>query len=132
MIRLQELKAGDYVMAEFEGERVKGVVKDVSRDGKMACVETDVQEFWFDPEVLHPIPLDEEQLLALNFQRQELPDYSVKYLKGPFRILLTTPGDFSRLDMWYREDRRHIDHHLTVHELQNHYSQMTKVDLTNN
>jgi hypothetical protein len=32
--------------------------------------------------------------------------------------------------MWYREDRRHIVQPLSVHQLQNHFHQMTKIDLT--
>ena len=47
MIKFQELKPGDLVMAEFEGERVEGVVKELNKEDKEVCVETPVQEFWF-------------------------------------------------------------------------------------
>jgi len=89
-----------------------------------------VQEFWFKPDHLYGIPLDDAQLMKLNFEKQENEDGTVKYLRGPFRILLSKPGDFTNFEMWYREDRRHIHHPLFVHELQNHFHQMTKIDLT--
>jgi len=38
-------------------------------------------------------------------------------------------GDFAHLEMWYREDRRHINYPMAVHQFQNAYRQMTKVDL---
>ncbi len=47
-------------------------------------------------------------------------------------FFLPVKGDFSKLDIWYREDRRHLNNPIAVHELQNHYNQMTKVALTRN
>ena len=132
MIRMQELKRGDFVLADYEGQKWEGVVKDLNWEDKEVCLQTDVQEFWFKPDVLHAIPLNEEQLLKLNFQKQEFDDNSVKYVKGAFRIFLPVKGDFSKLDIWYREDRRHLNSPISVHQLQNHYNQMTKVDLTRN
>ena len=69
MIRMQELKRGDFVLADYDGVRSEGVVKDLNWEDKEVCLETDVQEFWFKPEVLHAIPLSEEQLQKLNFQK---------------------------------------------------------------
>ena len=132
MIKMQELKVGDFVLADFEGKQWEGTVKQVDTEDKRICIVTDVQEFWYKPEVVHPIPLNDEQLLKLNFTRQEFEDGSVKYAKGPFRIFLKDKNDFSHIDIWYREDRRHLNHPISVHELQNHYNQMTKVDLTRN
>jgi hypothetical protein len=132
MIKMQELKIGDYVLADYEGENWEGVVKDLNFEDKEVCLETDVQEFWFKPEVLSPIPLNDEQLMKLNFVKQENEDGSVKYGKGPFRIFLPDKNNFSSMEIWYREDRRHLTHAISVHELQNHYHQMTKVELTRN
>jgi hypothetical protein len=129
MIKFQELKPGDLVMAEFEGERVHGVVKRLNREDKEVCVETDVQEFWFTPGHLYAIPLDEAQLLKLGFVRQENEDGTIKYMKDSFRLLIPKKGDFTNFEIWWREDRRHIHHPIFVHELQNHYYQMTKVEL---
>ncbi|MEO6290341.1 MAG: hypothetical protein ABIO76_10485 [Ginsengibacter sp.] len=132
MIKMQELKIGDYVLADYEGENWEGLVKDLNFEDKEVCLETDVQDFWFKIEALSPIPLNDEQLTKLNFTKQENEDGSVKYSKGPFRTFLGNKNDFSNMEIWYREDRRHITHAISVHEFQNHYQQMTKVDLTRN
>ncbi len=94
-----------------------------------ARLRTAVQDFWFTADHLYPIPLTEEQLFKFEFTKQVMEEGKVKYLKGPFRILLSQNGNFANFEMWYREDRRHITREIMVHELQNHYQQMTKVDL---
>ena len=130
MIKMQELKIGDYIFADYDGENWEGLVKDLNFQDKEVCLETDVQEFWFKPEALRPIPLTDKELLKLNFLKQENEDGSVKYSKGAFRIFLADKDNFSNMEIWYREDRRHLTQPISVHELQNHYHQMTKVELT--
>jgi hypothetical protein len=132
MIKLHDLHRGDYVMVNFEGKIWEGEVTDVDKAEHKACVLTDVQEFWYDAEDIHPIVLDENQLFRLGFERQNNDDGSVKYMKGPFRLLIQKEGNFTELDIWYREDRRHIKTPLYVHELQNHYRSMTKIELHHN
>jgi hypothetical protein len=129
MIKFHELKVGDIVLAEYDGQRSEGEVIELNGEDKEVCVQTEVQDFWYTPDQLFAIPLDDAQLLKFHFERQELDGGTVKYLKGPFRILLSAKGNFSAFEMWYREDRRHIRNPLTVHELQNHYFDMTKVHL---
>jgi hypothetical protein len=129
MIHFHELRVGDLVLAEFEGQRSEGEVIDLNGDEKEVCIQTSVQDFWYSPGDLYPIPVDEAQLLQFGFERKELPDGEVKYMKGPFRVLLSQNGNFSNFEIWYREDRRHITQPLSVHALQNHYHSMTKVDL---
>lgn len=116
-------------MAEFEGLRKEGEITDLNRGDKEVEVQTGEQTFWYSPNDLYPIPLDEAHLMEFGFEKQELPDGKVKYLKGPFRMLLSEKGNFSNFEIWYREDRRYITEPLSVHELQNHYHQMTKIDL---
>lgn len=130
MIKMQELKVGDYILADFEGREWEGIVKQLDFEDKRVCIKTDVQDFWFEPQLLHPILLNDEQLMKLKFEKQEYQDGSVKYMKGAFRIFLPEKDNFNKLDIWYREDRRHLTQPISVHELQNHYNQMTKVDLT--
>ena len=130
MIKFHELKAGDYVLAEYDGKITQGEVTDLNRDEKEVCVDVGVQEFWFKPEQLKPLPLDDDQLRKLNFQREENEDGSVKYLKGAFRIQIPAQDNFSRFEIWYRDETRQIMHPIGVHELQNHYLDMTKVHLT--
>ena len=130
MIKYNELKPGDLVMVEYDGQLKEGEVRNLNGDEKQVCVETDVQDFWYELSHLHPITLDESQLFKLGFQKQVNDDGSVKYMKGAFRVLLHTPDDFSRFEMWYREDRRLITQPIKVHTFQNHYLEMTKVHLT--
>lgn len=131
MIPINEIKKGDYVIAEFEGSRRHGEVNDVNRADKRICVETEVQEFWYDPENLYPIPISDEELIKLNFSREEMPDGIIKYKKGSFRLIVPKANDFSAIEMWYREDLRDNPNVHYIHQLQNHYYQMTKVHLTN-
>lgn len=128
MIKLSDLKPGDIVMIMDEGTEREGVVADVSQNENMVCVDNGVQEFWYSPSQILSIPLNEEQLFKLGFQRQDT-DGGIKYLRGPFRIMLAQEGNFSDFEIWYREDHRRFHVPMTVHELQNHYLQMTKVPL---
>jgi hypothetical protein len=129
MIKFSSLQEGNLVIAEFEGVRREGIVTNLNHEDKEVCVETDVQEYWYTPDQLYPIPLDEEHLIhKLGFEKQDMGDHT-KYLKGAFRILVPQGDNFSHFDMWYREDRRHINYPMAVHELQNAYYQMTKVEL---
>jgi hypothetical protein len=77
---------------------------------------------------MFPLPVDESQLTKLGFEKQEM-DGATKYLKGAFRLVTPKKGDFSNVEMWYREDRRHFNSQLGVHELQNLHLDMTKVHL---
>ncbi|RYF98170.1 MAG: hypothetical protein EOO02_19460 [Chitinophagaceae bacterium] len=129
MIKISELKPGDLVMAEYEGQQWEGVVKELNREDKEICVETEVQEFWFTPEHVFPIKLDDSQLTKLGFTSQENPDGSVKYSKDSFRVLVPSKENFNEIEIWWREDRRKLHQQLNVHELQNHYLSMTKVEL---
>jgi len=119
------------MMAEYEGQSTQGEVTNLNADEKQVCINNGVQDFWFSTNHLHPIPLNEEQLLKLHFTKQEGDDGSVKYMKGAFRLLLPHKGDFSHFEMWYREDKRHNPDVHYVHQLQNMYLSMTKVHLTN-
>ena len=128
MIRFNDLKPGDIVMAEYEGQKREGIVKKVASEEKEICVETEVQEFWYKPEHLYPIPLSDQQLSKLGFMKEE-DGPGIKYRKDSFRLHIPGKDDFSNLEIWWREDRRELNRPISVHELQNHYYQMTKVEL---
>jgi hypothetical protein len=129
MIKLGELKSGDIVHVNDEGVEREGVVVDVSHEDHKVQVDNGIQEFWYDPEQLSPIPLDENYLLKLGFEKEEVEGGGVKYKKGAFRLFIPVKGDFSHVEMWYREDRRHFNTPISVHQLQNLHHQMTKVPL---
>jgi hypothetical protein len=50
-------------------------------------------------------------------------------MKGAFRMLIPKEGDFSRMEIWYRDEQRHILEPIPLHVLQNHFFEMTKVFL---
>ncbi|OQP63173.1 hypothetical protein A3860_25115 [Niastella vici] len=129
MIKISDLKFGDVVLADFEGQRREGMVTDVDRAEGKACVEDNVQEFWYGPNELYPIALDDEQMRKLGFTSSENGNGSMKYMKDSFRVQLAKKGDFSSMEIWWREDHRYLNQPINVHELQNHYYQMTKVEL---
>ena len=130
MIRFQDIKEGDMIQADFGGRRFEGEVTEVNHEDKQVCVHNGDQEDWFAPADLYPIPVDDLQLQKLGFEKQVNDDKSVKYLRGPFRLMVQAIDQFSEMEIWYREDRRHIHQPIGVHELQNFYHSMTKVDLT--
>lgn len=130
MIKFNEIKMGDFLMGEFEGKMWEGEVINLNGDEKQVFLATEVQDFWFETEDLYPIPLSDAALRNLNFLREDMPDGSVKYKKGAFRMLIPKPDDFSSMDIWYRDDKRINPAIQSIHQLQNHYLQMTKVHLT--
>ena len=130
MIKLNEIKMGDFLMGGFEGKMWEGEVINLNHNEKQVCLATDVQDLWFEAQHLYPIPISDEALRKLSFVREDMPDGSVKYKKGSFRILIYKPDDFSRMEIWYRDDKRHNPQIQYIHQLQNHYLQMTKVHLT--
>ncbi len=129
MVKITDLKEGDIVKVIDSGDERIGTVVEISRDENMANINNGVQEFWYSPEDIIPIPLTDEQLIhTLGFEKEDTSE-GTKYKKGPFRVVVHDPGNYTSLDIWYREDRRHFNHPLYLHELQNHHLEMTKVQL---
>jgi hypothetical protein len=130
MVKLTDLKQGDLVNIIDEGMERHGVVSSISRDEAMVCIDNGVQEFWYPLSQVVPIPISEDRLVnLLGFEKEPTENGGVKFKKGPFRILLKEPGNYTHMDIWYREDRRHFHQPLYIHELQNHHLDMTKVHL---
>lgn len=128
MIKLQELKEGDLIRVVQDTTEREGTVVQVSREENMALINNGIQEFWYTQEQMAAIPLTEKELFKLGFERTDVEE-GAKYIKGPFRVLVHDPGNYTNLDIWYREDRRHFNHPIYVHDLQNLHLQMTKVPL---
>jgi hypothetical protein len=128
MVKLGQLQRGDIVMVNDEGLMREGTVVQTNGEEHMALIDNGIQEFWYAPQDMYPIALDEEQLKKFGFEKENL-DGATKYKKGVFRLVTPEPGNFSNLEMWYREDRRHFSVPIAVHELQNLHSDMTKVPL---
>ncbi len=128
-MKFNEIKVGDYLITNNDGDKNQGEVTNINGNEKQICVDNGSQEFWYELDQLSPIPLDEEQLLKLKFHKEENADGSVKYSKGAFRILVPAKNNFSNFEIWYRDERRHIIQPISVHNLQNHFLEMTKVHL---
>lgn len=129
MLKFQNIKVGDYLMADNEGDVLKGEVTNLKHGENQVCLDIGAQEFWYDMDQLSPIPLNDAELTALKFSKQTEDNSNVKYSKGAFRMLIPREGDFSRLELWYRDEKRYVTHPINVHELQNHFHDMTKVHL---
>ncbi len=123
MIKFSELRVGDYIIADNDGDKRRGEVTNLNGDEKQVCVDTG-QEFWYEREQLFPIELNEKK-----FHKHVNDDGTIKYMKGAFRMLIPKEGDFSRMEIWYRDETRHMTHHIALHELQNHFYELTKVYL---
>ena len=128
MLKIGQLKQGDIIHVDDEGVMREGTVVKVSHEENQALVDNGVQEFWYSPEQMSSLPLDESQLMKFGFTKEE-EDGSVKYKKDSFRLVTPKKGDFSNIEMWWREDRRHFSFQLGVHELQNLHLDMTKIHL---
>lgn len=115
-------------MVNDEGIMREGTVVEISHEENQALVDNGVQEFWYSPDEMTAVPLDEDQLMKLGFTKEE-QDGAVKYKKDSFRLVTPRKGDFSNIEMWWREDKRHFSFPLHVHELQNLFLDMTKVHL---
>lgn len=128
MLKIGNLRSGDIVMVNDDGVMREGTVVEISHEENQALVDNGVQEFWYSPDEMTAVPLDESQLMKLGFTKEEA-EGSVKYKKDSFRLVTPKKGDFSNIEMWWREDKRHFSFPLNVHELQNLFLDMTKVHL---
>lgn len=128
MLKINNLKDGDIITVDDDGLMREGTVVKTSPAEHQALVDNGIQEFWYDQEDMHAVPLDENQLTRLGFTGEDL-DGGMKYKRDSFRVLLPEKGNFSKIEMWWREDRRHFDFPLSVHQFQNLYLDMTKVHL---
>ena len=129
MIKFHELQVGDYVIADNEGDLKRGEVTGLNSNEKQVSVNNGVQDFWYETDQLTPIAITDDELANLKFHKQVAEDGTLKYSKGAFRMLTPGEGDFTRLEIWYRDEQRHITTPINLHTLQNHFHEMTKVHL---
>jgi len=128
MLKIGELKSGDIISINDEGLSREGMIVRISHEENQALVDNGVQEFWYSPEEMETLPLDEGQLIKLGFEKEDIEE-GVKYRRNSFRLVTPKKGDFSHIEMWYREDRRLFSVPIGVHQLQNLHLEMTKVHL---
>lgn len=131
MIPFRDMKPGDWVRVNNEGQMQDGKITHINMDEGQIGVRTPSDMIvYFEPSKVSGIPLDEEQLQKLQFEKEIMEEGFVKYKHGPFRLVIEKPGDFTHSKIWYREDKRQITYPLMVHQLQNHYREMTNVELS--
>ncbi|MFZ1451064.1 MAG: hypothetical protein WAT20_00060, partial [Ferruginibacter sp.] len=99
MIQYNEIKVGDYLVADNDGDKKQGEVTNLNGNEKQVCVDTGAQEFWYEINQLTAIPLDDDQLTKLKFHKLENEDGTVKYMKGAFRMMLPAKDDFSKFEI---------------------------------
>jgi hypothetical protein len=128
MLKISGLKHGDIIMVDDDGVMREGVVTKIDHAEHLALVDNGIQEFWYEESEMNPLPVNEAALLSLGFTKEE-EDGAVKYKKDSFRLVIPQNGDFSSIDMWWREDRRHFNAPIGVHDLQNLHLDMTKIPL---
>lgn len=128
MLKIGDLKPGDIISVSDDGVVREGTVVKVNHQEHQALVDNGIQEFWYSQEDMQAIPLSEKQLSNLGFTKEAI-DGGAKYKKDSFRLVTPREGDFSNIEMWWREDRRHFNFPIGVHELQNLHLSMTKVPL---
>jgi hypothetical protein len=130
MMRLTEVKAGDIVVADFEGQKRVGDVLEVSRGDKKALVAHGENEFWYNMTDLYAVPLDGEILTELGFAKVDNPTNGMSYERGPFTLqYVHTDVDVYNL-LHYRDETRHVHNMQYLHQLQHHYKAMTNHELT--
>lgn len=130
MIKFEEMHVGNYVMTHIDGTDQIGKVVNLNHANKQTAIDNGVQVFWFEVDDLSPLTINDTILTQdLKFSKVVNDDGTVKYMKGAFRTLIPKEHDFSRMEIWYRDETRHIKHQISVHEFQNHFEEMTKVVL---
>lgn len=129
MIKFNEIKKGDFFIASNEGDKhnVEVIAKDIFT--RQIGVDENESTYWYKYEELTAIPITDRVMRDLKFSKFHNADGSVKYAKGAFRLMIQKQNDFSRMELWYREEKRHIYKPIQLHELQNHFLSMTKVYL---
>ena len=131
MIKIQELKQGDLVIAVFDEIERRGRVIETAPDDKQVRVITEngKQDFWYSTSEVYGIALSDAEMGRFGFDKEKLSDGAVKYKKNAFRLVTPRENDFTEIEMWYREDIRKNPNVHFVHQLQNHFHDMTKIYL---
>jgi len=133
MIKLKELKPGDIIQVDFEGQRRIGDITDVSLGDKKVRVCHGDQDYWYDFHDCYAIPLDDQQLIELGFHTIQVGKGGDKaWEKGPFTMKMDLKKPDEHTLLHYRDETRHV--HAPeirfVHQLQHHYKGMTNFGLT--
>jgi hypothetical protein len=133
MIKLHELKEGDIIEVDFEGQRTVGDITDISTGDKKVKVAHGETEFWYDFHDCYAVALSDDQLTELGFSPTAAPDgRGSAWERGPFTVQFVPDAADAHALLHYRDETRHV--HAPdirfVHQLQNHYKGMTNFELS--
>ena len=129
MIKFSDLKKGDHVIADSDGDKKRGEIDNLKGGENQVSVNTGAQSFWYEMNQISGIELNEAELMNFKFHKDVKEDGTIKYSKGAFRMLIPKEGDFTRMEIWYRDEQRHFVAPMQLHTFQNHFYEMTKVHL---
>lgn len=105
MLKFNELREGNYVFAENDGDSRRGEITELNTDEKQVCVDNGVQNFWYETNQLAPVAITEVELNGFKFNKEKMEDGSIKYSKGAFRMMIPKDGDFSAFELWYKDEK---------------------------
>lgn len=113
----------------LDGQLLTGKVERKSVERIAVAAEGELG--WYFPEDVTAIPLTEDWLFFFNFQEVHDPSMNgtgKAYMHGPFILYFPDKGNQDHSVMTaHGSHEKEIRHLLQVHELQNHYHEMTKV-----
>ena len=131
MLKLTELKEGDIVMVDFEGQMRVGDIMEISFGDKKARVAHGENDFWYDFDHILAVPFDEPHLVELGFRKVEGVNRDGDlYERGPFSVQVVRNGQDRHYLLHYRDETRHIHDLKYLHQFQHHYKGMTNFELT--
>jgi hypothetical protein len=130
MLKLNEVREGDIVLADFEGQKRVGDVLEVSRGDKKARIAHGENQFWYDLQHIFAVPLEPEILHELGFRRTSSEDDVVVFERGPFSMRFVRTANDRYSELHYRDETRHVHHMDYLHQLQHHYRAMTNFELS--
>ena len=95
MLKINNLKDGDIITVDDDGLMREGTVVRTSPAEHQALVNNGVQEFWYDQEDMHAVPLDETPADPTWIYRRG-PGWRREVQKG------FVPGTFARKGRFFK------------------------------
>lgn len=126
MLTISELKIGDIVRADFEGQFRIGEIEEINAVIHKALVHHGENDLWYHLNDLYAVPIREDHLVEFGFLKS--PDEQ-KWVRGPFTLTFL-PDEENSAILHYRDETRYVHDLRFMHQLQNHYQSMTNFGLS--
>lgn len=128
MIDVKSLRIGNFVL--LDGERVE--IDEISISGQVGCITQDNDWLGVDAnDRLSPIPITEELLTELGFEKIKDPqyDYAKRYENNRKLFVTIITGGVVRIEAWDNVIHRGNMICQYLHEIQNFVFMTTKKEL---